>query len=105
MFIAGSIINQKISLYENKTQVVGGISQFTRQNTAQIISQCDFRSCIFETSSSLRGLILLRAILMSFATLRPLRYVVLILIGADMAASQRFVVGNEINSFAPAIID
>ena len=35
---------------------------------------------------------------MSFATLRRLRYVVLILISADMAASQRFVVGNEINA-------
>ena len=35
---------------------------------------------------------------MSFATLRRLRYVVLILIRADMAASQRYVVGNGINA-------
>ena len=35
---------------------------------------------------------------MSFATLRRLRYVVLILTRADMAASQRCVVGNGINA-------
>ena len=35
---------------------------------------------------------------MSFATLRRLRLVVLILTGADMAASQRYVVGNGINA-------
>ena len=34
---------------------------------------------------------------MSFATLRRLRYVVLISTRADMAASQRYVVGNGIN--------
>ena len=65
------------------TQVVSGISQFTRQNTAQMISQRDLCSCLFKISSSIRGLILLRAILMSFATLRRLRYVVLILTRAD----------------------
>ena len=36
---------------------------------------------------------------MSFATLRRLRFVVLILTKADMAASQRYVVGNRINAF------
>ena len=35
---------------------------------------------------------------MSFATLRRLRYVVLILTRADVAASQRYVVGNRINA-------
>ena len=35
---------------------------------------------------------------MSFATLRRLRYVVLILTRADMAASQRYVVENGINA-------
>ena len=35
---------------------------------------------------------------MSFATLRQLRYVVLILTKADTAASQKYVVGNEINA-------
>ena len=35
---------------------------------------------------------------MSFATLRRLRYVVLILTRTDMAASQRYVVGIEINA-------
>ena len=35
---------------------------------------------------------------MSFATLRQLRYVVLILTRADMAASQRYVVGTGINA-------
>ena len=35
---------------------------------------------------------------MSFATLRHGRYVVLILTRADMAASQRYVVGNGINA-------
>ena len=35
---------------------------------------------------------------MSFATLRQLRYVVLILTRADMAASQKYVVGNGINA-------
>ena len=35
---------------------------------------------------------------MSFATLRQLLYVVLILTRADMAASQRYVVGNGINA-------
>ena len=35
---------------------------------------------------------------MSFAALRRLRYVVLILTRADMAASQRYVVGNGINA-------
>ena len=35
---------------------------------------------------------------MPFATLRRLRYVVLILTRADMVASQRYVVGNEINA-------
>ena len=35
---------------------------------------------------------------MSFATLRRLRYVVLILTRADMAASQRSVVENGINA-------
>ena len=34
---------------------------------------------------------------MSFATLRRLWYVVLILTKADMVASQRYVVGNGIN--------
>ena len=62
-------------------------------------SQCDFCSCFFETSSSIRGLIMLRVILMSFATLRHLQlYVVLILTRADMAASQRYVVRNGINA-------
>ena len=36
---------------------------------------------------------------MSFATLRRLRYVVLISTRADSAASQRYVVGNGINAF------
>ena len=45
------------------------------------------------------GLILLRAILMSFAILRQLRYVVLILTRAEMAASQSYVVRNGINAF------
>ena len=36
---------------------------------------------------------------MSFATLRQLRYAVLILNRADMAASQRYVVENGINAF------
>ena len=35
---------------------------------------------------------------MSFATIRRLQYVVLILTRADMAASQRYVVGNRINA-------
>ena len=35
---------------------------------------------------------------MLFATLRRLRFVVLILTRADMAASQRYVVGNGINA-------
>ena len=35
---------------------------------------------------------------MSFATLRRLPYVVLILTRADMAASQRYVVGNQIDA-------
>ena len=35
---------------------------------------------------------------MSFATLRRLRYVVLILTRADMAASQSYVVGNGMNA-------
>ena len=35
---------------------------------------------------------------MSFATLRRLRYVVLILSRADMAASQKYVFGNRINT-------
>ena len=35
---------------------------------------------------------------MSLATLRRLRYVVLILTRADIAALQRYVVGNEINA-------
>ena len=35
---------------------------------------------------------------MSFATLRRLQYLVLILTTADMAASQRYVVGNGINA-------
>ena len=35
---------------------------------------------------------------MSFATLRRLRYVVLIITRADIAASQRCVVGNGINA-------
>ena len=35
---------------------------------------------------------------MSFATLRQLQYVVLILTRADMAASQRYVIGNGINA-------
>ena len=35
---------------------------------------------------------------MSFATLRRLRYVVLILTRADMEASQRYIVGNGINA-------
>ena len=35
---------------------------------------------------------------MSFATLRQLLYVVLILTRADMAASQRYLVGNSINA-------
>ena len=35
---------------------------------------------------------------MSFATLRRLLYVVLILTRADMAASQKYVVGNGINA-------
>ena len=35
---------------------------------------------------------------MSFTTLRRLRHVVLILTRADMAASQRYVAGNEINA-------
>ena len=35
---------------------------------------------------------------MSFATLRQLRYVVLILTRAGMAASQRHIVGNRINA-------
>ena len=35
---------------------------------------------------------------MSFAALRRLRYVVLILTRADVAASQRYVVGNGINA-------
>ena len=78
--------------------MVSRISQFTRQNTAQMISQCDLCFCPFETNLSIRGLILLRAILMSFAILRRLRYVVLILTRADMAASQRYVVENGINA-------
>ena len=36
---------------------------------------------------------------MSVATLGDLRYVVLILTRADMAASQRYVVGNGPNAF------
>ena len=36
---------------------------------------------------------------MSFATPRRVRYVVLILTRADMAVSQRYVVGNEINAY------
>ena len=59
-------------------------------------SQCDLCSCLFETSSSIRGIILRRAILMSFATLRRLRFVVLILTRADVAPSQSDVVGNGI---------
>ena len=35
---------------------------------------------------------------MSFATLRRLRYIVLILTRADMATLQRYVVGNGINA-------
>ena len=35
---------------------------------------------------------------MSFATLRRLRYVVSILTRADMAASQRYVLGNGVNA-------
>ena len=35
---------------------------------------------------------------MSVSTLRRLRFVVLILTGADMAASQRYVVGNGITA-------
>ena len=35
---------------------------------------------------------------MSFATLRRLRYTVLVLTRTDMAASQRHVVGNRINA-------
>ena len=84
--------------YTCKTQVVSGILQFTRQNTAQLISQCDLCSCLFKTSSSKRELILLRAIIMSFATLRRLRYVVSILTRADVAASRKYVVGNGINA-------
>ena len=61
-------------------------------------NQCDFCACLCETSSSMLELILLRAILMSFATLRRLRYVVLILTKADMAALQRYAVGNGINA-------
>ena len=80
---------KKNSLYESLIQAVSEISQFTRQSTTQMIVKCDFCSCLFETSSSILGLILLRAILMSFATLRRLRYVVLILTRVDMAASQR----------------
>ena len=36
---------------------------------------------------------------MSFAILKQLQYVVLILTRADMAASQRYVAGNGINAF------
>ena len=50
-------------------------------------SHCDFCSCLFDTSSSVRGLILPR-----------LRYVVLIITKADMAASQRYVVENRIKA-------
>ena len=40
----------------------------------------------------------MRAILKSFATLRRLRYIVLKLTRADMAALQRYVIGHEIDA-------
>ena len=60
-----------------------------------MIGQCELCSWLFETGVTK---ILPREIPMSFATLRRLRYIVLILIRADMAASQRNAVRIRINT-------
>ena len=76
--------------------MVSGISQFIRQNTAQMIVSVIYALLSSKQAHQYGGLILLSVILMSFAALRRLRFVVLILARADMAGSQRYVVGMEL---------
>jgi len=52
-------------------QLVGALpQQFMWKSTTKMFCQRDFCSCLFNISSSLLGLITLRAILMSFAILK-----------------------------------